>query len=184
MATNYIGLRGTVETLEAILDRIKKLVIGEGSAAVPAFGTVGIFDVVDLEEALRAFIAAKDRVAVIVFDGANFDNDINGTDAISLQTRSVRILVSDRVMGADRRKALFGDADHPGAMALADLVVEQLSGVLIANPQGVYLRPVGVESLVVSDKQASQNPGRRGYVVHFEARGGKMMKDLGRGPIL
>lgn len=182
MPTNFNGLRGTVETLEAILAKVKALKLADGRAA---FETVELFDAVDLEEGLRSFIVARNRVALVIFEGDSFENnpEAQTQEMWSAQTRQIHILVSDRVIDHDRRKALFGKGEHPGAMALADLVVTGLSGGLFENPKGIFLRPIGSESLAVSDAKQKETPGRRGRVVHFEARGGLLTRDLGRGAI-
>lgn len=179
MATNFNGLRRTKETLLEIEKRAKALKLDDG--VTPAFQTVELFDAVDFDAALEAFIAARDRVCVIVFDGDRFANEVRGTDATSAQTREVFVMVSDRVIAPHPRKALFGDGgEHPGAMTLADIVKEQMSGVLFENPKGCFLRPTGTEPLVVKKEK---QPGRRGQVVSFEVRGGLLSKDLGKSPI-
>jgi hypothetical protein len=182
MATNFNGLRGTAETLDAIVAKVNGLTLADSRKA---FETVELFDAVDLEDALKSFIYAKDRVAIVVFDSDSFENEPEAqTQGLrSAQTRRVDLLVSDRVIDHDRRKALFGFGDHPGAFALADVAILGLSGSLFENPKGIFLRPLGSASLQVSDAKQKETPGRRGRVVHFEARGGLITRDLGKGAI-
>lgn len=185
MATNFNGLRKTAEVLTAIEDKVKALTLDNGQKA---FETVGLFDAVDLEAALRVMLDARNRVCVIIFDSASFDSQWTGGQLDCKQKREIDLLVSDRVIDRDPRKAIFGSSpdgrgEHPGVLALQDLVIEQVSGLLLANPKGVYLAPVGAEPIVVSDAKAKEMPGRRGAVAHFEARGGLLTKDCGKGPI-
>lgn len=179
MATNFNGLRGTKEVLDAIVAKVAAL-LWKGEKA---FQNVELFDVTDIMLALQTIIAARDRIAVIVFDTADFESQPNGTDLVCKQTRRIDVIVSDRVINADRRKAVFGEGDHPGVLALQDLVIEQVSGLLLENPKGVYLAPVGAEPVIVTDAAQKNHPGRRAAVVNFEARGGLLTKDLGKGPI-
>jgi hypothetical protein len=183
MATTSNLLQPTVDVLEAIEAKVKALKLSADYGAQPAFQTVGLFDVVDLEEALKEFIAARDRVCLVIFDGDDFNNDVKGTDLWSTQTRKIDFLVSDRVMGNDRRKALFGNKEHPGAIRLGDVLRDGMAGILLPNPKGIFLRPLGSESMTVSDAQQRNTPGRRGLVVHMDARGGLLTRDLGKSPI-
>lgn len=179
MATDFNGLRRTKDVLEEIEKRVKALKLDASAQA--AFETVELFDANDFAAAIQAFIVAKNRVCVIVFEGDDFANDVNGTDLTAKQTRTVYLMVSDRVMGANPRKALIGDGgEHPGAHTLADIAKEQLTGILFANPKGVFVRCKGSQPLVV---QQDKQPGRRGISIELEVRGGLLTKDLGKSPI-
>src|SRR5438128_4867964 len=126
MPTNYNGLRKTTAVLAEIKRRVEALKLGAEFGSAAAFQTVSIFNVADLEKAIRSFIAARDRVCVIVFDGDDFEDAENseGTELNLKQTRKIDLLVSDRVIAQDTTKALLGTAEHPGALALKDLVIE------------------------------------------------------------
>lgn len=185
MATNFNGLRKTKDVLNAIVDKVAALTLGVEFGGGKAFQTVIIFNVADLEQAIRSFIAARDRVAVIVFDGDNFEDDeaAEGIELRAMQTRNIDVLVSDRVIAQDRTKALLGTKEHPGALELLDLVETELSGLLFPNPAGVYLKPLGAETVVMSDQKQKDQPGRVGMLVRFAARGGLLTKRLDKGAI-
>jgi hypothetical protein len=181
MATNFNGLRKTREILDAIAKKIEALNLPDSDEK--AFQTVKIASVADVEAAIEQLLVIRDRVALIVFDGDHFENEVRGTDLDSSQSRNIDVLVTDRVIDRDYTKALLGTKDHPGTLTLKDLVIEEVSGLLLPNPHGVYLEAIDTQTAVMKSAKQKDQPGRCWMLINFTAKGGLLTKDLGKGPI-
>lgn len=182
MGTNFNGLRKTREILDEIEKRVAALTL-PGRSAEKAFTDVLVFGAVSFEEALQTVRSAKSRVAVIICEDGEFECKRSGSQLDCSQKRFVDVIVSDRVIDRDLRKATFGVGEHPGALALKDLVIEQITGLLLPNPHAVIMQPAGDEWMLIADKQQKEFPGRVAFRVKFDAVGGLLTKDIGKGPI-
>lgn len=120
----------TVPLLRAVEEKVRAIQwTSPGGADVPAFGRVEIYDMRDLEEAIRDLVTGDDRVAVITYDADNWETEAYGSHAKHSVVREFTILVTDRHRGR-RIDALLGGDQNPGALHLGDIVVEELAGTL------------------------------------------------------
>jgi hypothetical protein len=156
-----------------------------GGAAVAAFGSVSVFDMTDLVQALRELLAFKDRVALVIHAGETWEHVIDGQELRSHLTREVQLLLSDRAW-AKRQDALLGTATTPGALALKDLVVPALHGILIAGTDtasAIYGQPQAGELIELQDRARKDLAGRIVYRQPVELIGGMLVSKLGKRPI-
>lgn len=168
--------RPTVEVLEALKVRLQAL----RWKTEPAFHAVELFDLADLVAALKSLLIAKSRACVIVHDGDDFEHEVKGNDLHVYQTRSVLLLLTDKIIG-DRKAAAMGGIQNPGIYTLADLVVPAVTGPLFENPKGLYMVPLRGDSLEINDKEVV---GRTAYMIPIELHGGELRVSLGRTPIV
>lgn len=172
-------LRPAAQVLDALQARLRTL----RWRTEPAFHQVELFDVADLVFALETLLLSKNRVCVIVHDAIEFDHELRGTDLHVFTTRSVMLLLSDKVLG-DRRAVAFGGAQNPGTYALADLVFPLVTGRLLENPTGVYGVPVRAEPMEIKGTDQGKAVGRSAFLVQLHLVGGEMRTPLGRTPIV
>lgn len=169
--------------MEAIVSKVRAITLAEGSAEL-CFEEVSQFVAVDIKAACDAAMISKDRVAVVVFGGATFKTEIDGTDQVTTQVREFFVIVCDRAMGFNgMTKALMGDDKTIGAYTLADRLMEKLCGILLVNPKGIRIEPTEFTDLAMKDEVKKNLPGRGGVSLAFNAVGGLMSKPLGNGPI-
>ncbi|KAB2673892.1 MAG: hypothetical protein DVB31_02935 [Verrucomicrobia bacterium] len=172
---NLARTRAVLQALKAAVAAIQWTPT-DGDAEA-AFAKVEIYDLRDVYTALKELIAAQSRVALLVFDSASFETFHEGRDERARQVRKVYVVVADRNWG-DRRKAWLGDATNPGAYELADLVVEQLRGPL-ADVDQVYLRPTGIEPMMITGQERQNQVGRATVLVPIDVVGGEILSALG-----
>jgi hypothetical protein len=185
MATET-NLRPTKDVIDALKTKLEALtwtpVTPPAAPAQALFSRVEFFDAEDLLEALRTLVANADRVALVIFAGERWEEPSEGAMVVDRRTQQFVILLSDRVLG-NRQNAMLGTATHPGTLAIKDLVYGAVCGVLLANPNGVLVRPVAGDSTLVKDVK-TQLPGRSAYSVTIDCVGGYIATDVSPGPIL
>lgn len=182
-------LRPIAEILAAVLERVTAVTWtnpGTGGAE-PAFATVKPFVGTDLNKALVTLLTTQTRGAYVVFDGSSWEDERSGEEIRLRRTARLWVVVSDKALG-DYVTALYGTAllgqgvrnpnaaPTPGALGLADLLVEPLVGQLLPNPQGVRLFIQREDPALVEVDQV-QMPGRAAVAVEFLAQGGWLTKE-------
>lgn len=182
--------RPTAEILAAVIALLRAVTWTNPAtlAEEPAFPTVKPFVGTDLNKALQALLTTQTRAAYVVFDRTTWEHEIGGDSVRSRRSSLLWVVVTDRAIG-DYMSALYGTAvlgegirnpntaPTPGALGLADLLVEPLTGQLLVNPQGVRLLPESEEPTLVEVDQ-NQMSGRAAVAVQFRAQGGWFEKDL------
>jgi hypothetical protein len=156
-----------------------------GSVKAVAFDRVEWFDSEDVTAAFQFLLLTEEKVCVIVPLDAKFESVFDSLKLTSKRHVPVAVLCSDRIL-SDRKAALWGsdtDATMPGAMALAELVLPQVMGLLLANPNGVVGELEDYAPMVVKDTEQAQ-PGRVVVAVNVNCRGGYLEASLGRSPVM
>lgn len=171
-------MKTTVQTIDAMVAALEAATwTPSGGAAEPAFGRVARFDATDKESALSTLLMAESRVAVVVYAGESWDPlDTEETALLVLRrSQNVLVMVTDRSLRA-RTVAAFGDgARNPGALALKDVAVQALAGRLLANPNGVNVRPISARVELVADQRDNPNyPDRVFCTIECLATGGRI----------
>ena len=157
---------------------------------VAAFQTVKLFDLANIATAFKELTVADQRVCFIIADAEHFaDKFSNSTDQgvqrALLMTRKlpVALLISDRVIG-DRTTALYGGMNGTvkicGAEGLKEIALTAVTGQLLANPNGVVVRPTTSAVMDVKDMRTNL-PGRACVELDLECTGGTLAADLGPG---
>ncbi len=144
--------------------------------AEAAFETVSIYDLQDLFTAMKELVAAKSRVALVVFEGSSIENLTQGHQLHSQEIRRVTVLVADRNWG-DRKKGFMGDSGSPGAYRLGDLLKSALPGPLDGVGQ-VYVRCTGIEPMMIQGQDRQNQVGRGAVAVALEICGGEKLTEL------
>ena len=146
-----------------------------------AFNKVSLFDMSNLAVALRELMTFVGRVCFVVHDSERFENSRpgSGRELRTRQTRSITLLISDKQI-ANRQIALFGDATNPGALALKDLVLDSIVGLLVP---GVFVQPEHGEQMILSEKARAELTGRVAFALGLQIVGGNIITDLGPQPI-
>lgn len=161
-----------------------------GGVPEAAFQAVDVFDLADLEKALRELLVVRDRAALIIHRGNQYMSEVNGTSLTVGVAREFSILVTDRDIG-DRTASLLGSDFTPGAELLADLVAEQLVGTLpvlradaatAARGRG-WVEIMESTPFTIDDKVRDILVGRTAVVVRIVVHCGDALADLGKGHI-
>lgn len=171
--------RATADVVGAIVAIVAGLVVVD-KPEEKVFERVELFDSENLVEAFRYLLVTEQRVAVVVPLDEEFESVINGLKLVMKRRLPVAVLVSDRVLG-DRKAAIWGNDDTPGAMGLAEKVLPAVTGLLLPNPMGVVAEPRRVSILSIQEKEL---PMRVTVAVEFECRGGWMEAELAKGQVL
>ena len=154
-----------------------------GGSAESAFQSVKLFDLDALAAALSELIVSQERVCFIVPGDERFTARAESPARLVMtRTLPVALLLSDRVLG-DRQAALYGTDTNPGAFSLLELALPAVTGVLLANPRGVLVKPVTAAVVTVKD-EARTLPGRACVELDLDCTGGTLSASLGAGPIL
>lgn len=179
MTSSADNLRPVADVLAALKARCEAV----QWRGTPAFGSVRLFDVSSLQEAVTELLASQQRVCFIVPDDEAFENRLQGRKILITRKLPVALLISDRVLG-NRQKALYGDADHtPGALTLAHLVLVAITGELLPKPNAVLCLPRLAAILPLSD-DANRLPGRSCVELDVDCTGGTLETTLSNGPNL
>lgn len=176
-------------SLDAVLDEIEARIGGaswgedEDGNPLPAFHEVRRFSSDDILGAFKDLVAVQQRVCVVVLTGVAWESAQREQPLLFYQrTARVSLLCSDEVL-SDETAALWGTQTNPGAWQLAELALQSVGGLLLANPAGVIVRPVEQTPMAVVDLQR-RLPGRAVVAVEIEAVGGTLMEAISsRGPI-
>lgn len=185
-ATSY--RRPTTEIIAEIERRMRALKVSADPGAAAAFDRVELFDAEDLVEAFRYLLITEQRVCVIVPLTEEFETQIDGLKLVVTRSLPVAVLMSDRVLGS-RKAALYGRAAGDdgtgaelGAYALLELALPELTGLLLANPNGVMGEPQSDSVLSVRDTEKNL-PNRVCVALELRCRGGRLEGKVGPGVI-
>jgi hypothetical protein len=197
MPTVVNNRRATVEIVKAIQTKIQALPLPDPQPVAPPpgndppppppqpalFDRVALFDSEDLVEAFRFLLISEQRVCVIVPLDEHLEAPIDGLKLVVKRVLPVAILVSDRVLG-DRSASLWGDGQGEfGASALMELVLPAVTGLLIANPNGVVALPRMIS--VMNVKESGKNLATRmTMLLELDCRGGWLETRLPAGMVL
>lgn len=172
-----------------------QILSGTANAAVTAvvspllFQRIETFDIESLTDAFKILMLGEQRICVIVMLDETFEATIEQPKLFVTRQQPVALLISDRDLG-DRVKALWGDpadATVPGAFALAEFVLPQVTGQLIsAQPGkgGVLSEPKNLYSLFLTEEDRKELPGRAAVSLELLCRGGTLETTTDPGPTL
>lgn len=181
---NSMAFKPTITVLNVLKARLEALQWtppGEGAEPEPAFERVELFDMSDLEAALRELLVFKGRCCFIILDSERFDNSTEGQKLLSRQVRTVVLMIADRNY-AKRQKAMVGDSSTPGVLVLKDLVLngeanapeKSVLGLMKSGAEnlGVVAVPVSGSFVGLRDEGRDNLPGRLAWSIDLELRGG------------
>jgi len=144
-----------LDTLQLLKQRLETVrVDGE-----PAFGSVRLFDAIEIDQASQQLYVYDGRLAVIVHRGADYSPRLSGQRIDLARALQLLILLSARRY-ADRPAALYGGQDEPGLLALADAVTAAVVGDL---GNGAVAILDGGEVAEISPDSRNREPGRLVY---------------------
>lgn len=176
----------TKDIIDALIMAIKLIKLSDN--VTPAFGRVEYFDVEKLAEAAKFLLITEQRVCVIVPLEEQLEQAVKGQNIILTRTLPICLMISDRVLGDRQRKdALLGNDNTPGAQGLVDLTLPAVFGMLIqpnAGPpavSGIKCIPTDISQINVVQKDL---PGRVAMGIVLECTGGIYTANTGPGNIL
>lgn len=173
-------MTGTASIIAAVVSALTALrYTPTGGSEEALFGSVERYSLKDMDSAFRALLVAKQRAAVVVWTGTTAEYIPSGTIMRTRRTTQLSVLVTDRVMG-DRDAAAFGSTTTPGVLGLIDRVWETLHGRLIANPDGVDVRPTSADDYTL---EMPNLPGRHVGEVIIDAVSGLVSGAATLGPV-
>lgn len=141
-----------------------------------AFQEVRIFDFEDLAKAIEELFAFKDRVAFVILENVQHQVEIMGRQMTCRRTVDLTVLLADRHWG-NRQLALMGDVSStPGAIQLADLVVDAVTG----EHEGLTVKPGTGEIFALEGRARDNAPGRIAWRQEFTVAGGRLLERLSR----
>ena len=167
--TSFLDSLTPLNALEAAIVALQ----WEGSAA---FQRVELFDITNLELAVKSLLAFEKRLCIIVHDSESFENFIEGSRLTSRQSRRVLLIIGDQVIG-DRQVALLGDANTPGILKLKDLVLNGLFGALSTH---IYAEPLSGEVMQIIGDGDDPMPGRVTWIADWQLSCPPVSVTLGR----
>ena len=175
----------TRQTTSAIVTALTTAVQSVQYNAAAAFERVEFFDAEKLVDAFQYLLITEQRVCVIVPLEERFESVVKQPTLIIKRKLPVLLMISDRVIGsANRKVALLGNANTPGAQGLVDMTIPNVSGLLLSNPGGVLCVPVDSTVMTISQKDQSKLPGRVCIALELECTGGTIQTNVGPAPIL
>jgi len=174
-------LRSTKAALDALLAAISVLVWAGPSGDELAFKRVELFDDLDLPEAFKRLLLTESRIALVIYSSDTFETQRADRQLTIHRKQELYVVFTDRVMGK-RREALIGSESNPGLLALRDLVLPAIIGLLVPQPNGIVCAPTRGSLLQVEDT-STKMPGRLAYLLEIELQGGWMKADIGRSPV-
>lgn len=175
------NLRSTKDALDALVDIIQQLEWESPNGTQSAFGRVELFDDLDLGSAFKRLLLAESRICLVIYSTDQFENQRADRQVLIRRKQQVYLIFTDRVIGK-RTDALLGTAGNPGLLALRDLILPAVAGLLLPQPKGIVCLPVNGSLLQVEDTD-KKSPGRMAYLLEIELQGGWIKVDVGRSPI-
>lgn len=170
-------LRSTKDALDALVTKLAALQWNNAAA----FARVELFDDLDLVEAFKRLLLAESRIALVIYSSDAFDTQRADRQITIHRKQELYVVFTDRVIGK-RIDALLGTATNPGLLALRDLVLPVIVGLLVPQPNGVVCTPTRGSLLQVEDTK-TKLPGRLAYLLEIELQGGWLKADVGRSPV-
>lgn len=126
-----------------------------------------------LKEALADLTILKQRVAILVPGGDDYENKREGRAIRSTRSSTFDLLIADRAWTKGGHEAVFGGAKNVGVLTMQELVVNALCD----NPQlglaYVVLAPTGGAQITIADEDVKDSPGRECFVLNYETPSGE-----------
>jgi hypothetical protein len=185
--------RGNSEILQALVQAVTAITLPDGRWGstqpnlLKAFDRAEVFDSEQMVEAFRYLLVTEQKVIVLVPMDERFETVIQQRKLMVTRELPVMALISDRVLG-NRKDALLGNAETPGALALTELVLPAVTGLLLPNQAapvplgGVLVEPNSSSVISVKDTE-SEAPGRVCVGLLLHCRGGYLEAAMPLGPI-
>ena len=175
------GFVPTLTLLQKVQAALEGLQLGAPFTPGPAFAKVHAYAHENLAQAMQDLLIFDDRACLIVPTGTSHTNQREGRVFTARQETEFVLLICDRVYGGQfEAEALLGNADTPGMVALADLVVAALSGQSF-DLAPVCLQPTGGQPIPLSPTQrAALREGRECWAQTFTTPTGEIRVDRPR----
>jgi len=174
-------LRPTKVALDALVLALSALQWAGPSGNETAFKRVELFDDLDLPEAFKRLLLTESRIALVIYSSDTFETQRADRQITIRRTQELYVVFTDRVM-SKRIEALVGAASNPGLLALRDLVLPAITGLLVPQPSGIVCTPTR-GSLLQVENTDRKLPGRLAYLLEIELQGGWLKADVGRSPV-
>ena len=179
-------LRSTKVALDALVTVLSALLWAGPSGDEPAFKRVELFTDLDLPEAFKRLLLSESRICLVIYSSDAFETQRADRQIIVRRKQELYVVFTDRVM-SKRIDALVGSApdgptSNPGLLALRDLVLPAISGLLVPQPTGIVCLPTRGSLLQVADN-SNKLPGRLAYLLEIELQGGWLKADIGKSPV-
>lgn len=172
----------TKSFLDGLVAKLSGLTFPAGSdpwAETPVFQAVRLYDIPQLEEALKDLLEFSERLCLIVPREDRFEPATKGHSMEVSKTSNVLLIITDRDY-APGKASYFGGPDHPGVTHIKDLVIEELIGETLDLPH-VLLTPEDGESIRVASSADKLQEGREGYRQFFSTPMGTVKRTILRG---
>jgi hypothetical protein len=159
----------TLGILQAARTLIEGLQLPDASG--PLFQAVKLYDSADIDKAFAdTLVSREQRICFIIPGRTDYVREVDGRTMVIRKYVEFACLIcdTDRLTGVD---AVFGGANNTGTIALADLLVEALSGEHLGF-HNVCLEPDGGDEMSVT-KEGDSDPGRKGWFQSFRTAAGK-----------
>lgn len=170
----------TTAVLNALKSTLAALTFPDGHsfAGQKLFGSVRLYDVGDIEAAIKDLFEYDDqRLCFVIPVGDGLRSEQRGNVLSTTKTGRYSLLLSDKDYEPGK-PAVFGDDTFPGLINLKDDLIESLVGETIGI-KGAIVEPMEGESYRFKNKSTPQ--GREAYVLELLIAMGRMEKKLNRG---
>jgi hypothetical protein len=107
ISTAQSTLHPTPVVLEAVVDRLRSLRLGDAAPGQPAFHKVALYDHPNLTAALDELLTFSDRLCLVIYQGEQFEPVRQGRHLHLRQTLDLQLLIADYHPG-NRQLAHFG----------------------------------------------------------------------------
>jgi hypothetical protein len=163
----------TTDILTAMKAGLESLALPGTTTGEKLFERVDYHENKRLRQALQDLVIIKQRVAILVPGGDQYDNVREGRSIRSARTSTFDLLLADRAWTKGGHEAVFGGPNNVGVLTMKDLVVDYF----VANPQlglpWVTLTPIEGAQIEIADDQVKDSPGRECYVLHYGTPAGE-----------
>ncbi len=163
----------TITIMEALKARLASLPLDESGGEERLFEVVEYYGAHDLVEALQELIVTKQRVALIVPQGWDHDNQRDGVSMRSVRKTNFDVFFADRAFVKKTGAGLVGGEKNVGIIAMADRVVANLSAAPFALPELVFEPEDGAPIVLTKDEKKAA-PGREAWAQSFSCYAGEV----------
>lgn len=180
-----MSFQSTTSIIEALKSGLTGLRFPNDAVAYGAlagelmFQQVDVYDVPQVELAVRDLLNFKNRIALIFPRGERFEH-VGGNGGLKItQTGEYLVVICDRDY-APGKSAFFGGPGQPGVLAMKEIVLAAAIGESLGIPGSVVV-PVDGESVRIAESAQALAKGREGYRIFFDITMGSVALPLGRG---
>lgn len=176
--------RKTKTILDALKTLLESLVFPEGHALEGdnIFKSVQLYDIPDLETALKDLLEFNDRICLVVTAGDFWRNEQKGNEMRSHRTGEIILIMSDQDY-APGKASFFGNGTQPGIINFKEDVMEAITGETLGIQQCVIIPGEGV-SLRFAKEDGKLDSSREGYRAFLKVNMGTQAFKLSRGTSL